>query len=89
LAKRFGVSEESVEALLKGQRNPELFSERELVALEYAEAVTKASNKVSDELYRKMKDNFEDEEIIEITCLIGIFNYFNRFNNALQVDITK
>lgn len=89
MAKRFGVSEESVEALLNGQRNPELFTEGELVALEYAEAVTKASNQVSDELYQRMKDCFKDEEIIEITCLIGIFNYFNRFNNALQVDITK
>lgn len=89
MAKRFGVSEESVEALLKGQKDPNLFSEGEIVALEYAEAVTKDSNRVTNELYKRMKDNFNEEEIVEITCLIGIFNYFNRFNNALQVDITK
>lgn len=89
MAKRFGVSEESVAAILEGQKDPSLFNQREIVALEYAEAVTKDSSTVSNELYQRMQGFFNDAEIIEITCLIGIFNYFNRFNNALQVDITK
>ena len=26
---------------------------------------------------------------IELLCAIGLFNYFNRFNNALQMEPTK
>ena len=28
-------------------------------------------------------------EIVELLCPIGLFNYFNRFNNALHMDPTK
>ena len=70
-------------------KNPELFTEKELIALEFAEVVTTDSNNVPDELYADMKKYFDDGEIVEITCVIGIFNYFNKFNNALKTDITK
>ncbi|WP_432406168.1 carboxymuconolactone decarboxylase family protein [Wukongibacter sp. M2B1] len=70
-------------------KNPELFTEKELVALEFAEVMTTDSNNVSDELYNDMKKYFDDGEIVEIASVIGIFNYFNKFNNALQTEITK
>ncbi|WIF95908.1 carboxymuconolactone decarboxylase family protein [Caminicella sporogenes] len=73
----------------KKLKNPEMFTEKELVALEFAEVMTVDSNKVSDELYNDMKKYFDDGEIIEIACVVGIFNYFNKFNNALKIDITK
>ncbi len=70
-------------------KNPELFTEKELVALEFAEVMTTDSNNVSDELYNDMKKHFDEGEIVEIASVIGIFNYFNKFNNALQTEITK
>ncbi len=70
-------------------KNPELFSEKELIALEFAEVMTTDSNNLSDELYKDVKKYFDDGEIVEIASVIGIFNYFNRFNNALKTEITK
>ncbi|WP_432662138.1 hypothetical protein R9X47_16385 [Wukongibacter baidiensis] len=70
-------------------KNPELFTEKELVALEFAEVMTTDSNNVPDELYNDMKKHFDDGEIVEIASVVGIFNYFNKFNNALQTEITK
>ena len=32
---------------------------------------------------------WDEGQIVEITQVIGLFSYFNRFNNALRVDITK
>lgn len=32
-----------------------------------------------------MKEHFTDCEIVEITSVIGLFNYINRFNDALGV----
>lgn len=68
---------------------PELFTEREKVALEFAEVMSKDSMNVSDDLWNRLRVFFDEGEIIEIACVIGTFNYFNRFNNALGVDITK
>lgn len=89
MAKQFGVSEESIYAMADKEDNPHLFTERELAALEFAEAMTKDSNNVSDDLWNRLRKHFDEGEIIELACVIGVFNYFNRFNNALNVDITK
>ena len=35
------------------------------------------------------REHFDDGQIIEIAAVIGLFNYFNRFNDALKVDITR
>jgi alkylhydroperoxidase family enzyme len=69
--------------------HPELFTEREQVALRYAEVVTKDAKQVDDGLWNKLRLHFDEGEIIELTSVIGLFNYFNRFNDALQVEVTK
>ncbi len=38
---------------------------------------------------RTCKRNFDDGQIVELAAVIGLFNYFNRFNDALRVEITK
>ena len=59
------------------------------VALRYADAVTADGGAVSDELYAALAAGWDEGQIVEITQVIGLFNYFNRFNNALQVEITR
>ncbi len=58
-------------------------------ALRYADAATVDANAVSDELYAALAAEWDEGEIVEITQVIGLFNYFNRFNNALRVEITR
>ncbi|PAB60225.1 carboxymuconolactone decarboxylase family protein [Anaeromicrobium sediminis] len=70
-------------------KNPDLFTERELIALEFAEEMTMNSNNIPEELYSDMEAHFDEGEIIEIASVIGAFNYFNKFNNALKTEITK
>lgn len=89
IAKGAGVSDDTIEEMANKLKNPELFTEKELIALEFAEVMTTDSNNISDELYNDMKKYFDDGQIIEIACVIGTFNYFNKFNNALKTDITK
>jgi uncharacterized peroxidase-related enzyme len=59
--------------------------EKEKVAIEYARATTEHAYSVSPELVDKMKNTFNDQEIVEITSVIGLFNYINRFNDALRI----
>ncbi len=58
---------------------------RERLAMEYAESITRDSNRVPDELFTRLKANFSDSEIVELTFLTGLITMLNRFNNALQV----
>ncbi len=60
-------------------------NKREKVALEYAEQVTKDANGVTDELFERLKQHFNEGEIIELTLSIGMINLLNKFNDALQI----
>jgi hypothetical protein len=44
---------------------------------------------VSDEQFAELRGFYSEGEIVELLCAIGLFNYFNRFNNALQMEPTK
>lgn len=60
-------------------------SDRELLAVEYAESITRDSNRVRDELYERLKQHFSTAEVVELTFLVGLITLLNRFNNALGV----
>ncbi len=47
------------------------------------------AHEVSDELWAELRRHYEEGEIIELAAAIGLFNYFNRFNDALRVEPTK
>ncbi len=50
----------------QGQESP-LFNEKERVALEYAEAMTR----VDDDLEEQLKNDWGDDEIVELTAFIA------------------
>jgi alkylhydroperoxidase family enzyme len=58
-------------------------------ALHYADAVTQSGQAVTDELYASLARHWDAGEVVEITLVIGLFAYFNRFNDALRVEVTK
>lgn len=62
-----------------------LFSFREKLALEYAEAMTQTECRVTEDLRRQIKENFSNEEIVELTALIAFQNLSARFNAALAI----
>jgi uncharacterized peroxidase-related enzyme len=58
---------------------------KEALAFEYTEAVNNHAYKIDDELISRMKTEFSDEELVELTSVVGLFNFINRFNDALGV----
>ena len=83
LARRSG-SMDKVEALA-AWRESSLYDLPERLALEYAEAMTDSSQRVSDELVARMRQVFDDEALIELTGLIAFQNLSSKFNSALDV----
>jgi uncharacterized peroxidase-related enzyme len=65
------------------------FTPAEKAALRLAETVTRDAHAVSDEQFAELRSFYDEGEIVELLCAIGLFNYFNRFNNALNMEPTK
>ena len=63
----------------------DLFSVREKVAMEYADAISKTPVKVSDEMFARVKQYFDEKQIVELTASIAYENYWARFNHALGI----
>lgn len=62
-----------------------VLNEREKIALEYAEAATSHAYNIDPNVFKRMKEYFTDEQIVEITSVVGLFNFINRFNDSLCV----
>jgi len=65
------------------------FTPAEKTALELAETVTRNPHALSNEQFAELRAFYSEGEIVELLCAIGLFNYFNRFNNALRLEPTK
>ena len=91
MARQQGGSAELVEAIQdRGGRAPiERLEVAWRVALEFADVVHGSGNDVADELYGRLRGSWDEGQIVEITLVIGMTEYFNRFNNSLGVEPTK
>jgi uncharacterized peroxidase-related enzyme len=88
LAKSLGWTEDQLVNLADWPRRDD-FTPAEKAALRLAETVTRDANTVSDEQFAELRGFYSEGEIVELLCAIGLFNYFNRFNNALRMEPTK
>jgi len=57
--------------------------------MDYAGAVTRGGGKVPDELFARLAAHWNVPQIVEITAVVALFNYFNRFANALDIPRTR
>jgi uncharacterized peroxidase-related enzyme len=88
LARNLGWSDDQL-AHLADWPSRDDFNPAEKAALRLAETVTRDAHAVSDEQFAELRTFYSEGEIVELLCAIGLFNYFNRFNNALQMEPTK
>ena len=51
--------------------------------------MTLDSNNVDEALWSQLRSHFDEGEVVELASAIGLFNYFNLFNNALEMESTK
>jgi uncharacterized peroxidase-related enzyme len=86
IAERLGIPRATLDALQAPETAP--IAPRERAAVAFALAFTTDSTRVPDALVAELKTHFTEGEIVEIGCVTGIFNFFNRFNNALKTDVT-
>ena len=87
MARQIGYSEEEIAALEK-VAEWDAFDRGLNAALLYAEAATRDAHRVEDKRLAEMKRHYSDSEIMEITSVVGLTNYWNRFTTALRIDLS-
>lgn len=78
--KALGISDEEITEI----ENSKL-SDKEAVAMEYAEAATCHAYNIDKDIMQRVKKHYSDEELVELSSVVGLFNFINRFNDALGV----
>ncbi len=89
--KKIGVPDRQLN-LVVAWRESLCFSDKERAALKWAESVTLISETFSpDEDYDYMKEHFSEEELVDLTILIGQINLWNRLavSFKLQPQVKK
>lgn len=86
LATRLGASHDQLSALEHG--DVDAFPPAWRAALVYAQEIT-ADHAVQQRTFDELATYWNEPQIVEITAVIGVFNYFNRFANALNIPPTK
>jgi len=79
-----GVTDEHIRALTFYQRSP-LFDEREKAVILYADRVTRSAAVIRDAALEDLRKHFSEEQIVELTLVIAVANFTNRFNDALRI----
>jgi AhpD family alkylhydroperoxidase len=84
LAQKSGIPEDTLREL-STWRTSDRFDDVDRVVLEYAEAMTRTPVDVSDELFARLREHFDERQLVELTMAIALENMFGRTNWALGI----
>lgn len=80
--KRAGLTEEETRAVQVEQDHN--LADAERVAVQYARELTRTA--AADDTLDALYEHFSNEQIVEITLVVAMANFTNRFNNALGLQ---
>jgi len=80
-----GASEGKIRAIDQAATSP-LFDEVERAAIAYAEAMTITGQRVSDDLFARIRKHFTEPQIVELTAAVAVENFRSKFNVALGIE---
>jgi uncharacterized peroxidase-related enzyme len=80
-----GVSGAGVDRLLDYRDHPEL-DEIDRLVVEYAIAATERPNRLPEPMFTRLRRHFTEPQIVELTLRITLCGFFNKFNDALQIE---
>ncbi len=87
-ADRYGASNEQL-ANIWDYKTHASFNEAERVALDFALASSVIPNAVNDEIASRLRNFWNEGEIVEILAVIALFGFLNRWNDSMGTEIEK
>jgi AhpD family alkylhydroperoxidase len=86
-ARRAGETEQRIYALNAWRETP-FFSDRERAALEWTEALTRlADSRVSDDLFERVRRQFDEAELVALTFAVIVINGWNRLSISFRPPV--
>ena len=65
----------------------QLLNDREKAAVLWAEHVTKNTARSRDDVFEPVRTKFNEQEVVELTMICGLFNFRNRYMDSLQIPL--
>lgn len=85
-AERYGAEQTQIENIWS-YRTHEAFNEAERAALDFSLAASQIPNAVTDELAERMRQHWNEGEIVEILGVVALFGYLNRWNDTMGTEM--
>ncbi|MDQ6914410.1 MAG: carboxymuconolactone decarboxylase family protein [Actinomycetota bacterium] len=85
LSRHHGITDDELRDLLD-YRASARFSEVEKLVLDYAVGISRTPVDVPDELFARLREHFDDAQMVELTSVIALENYRARFNWAMGIQ---
>ena len=87
-AERYEAGQEQLDNIWEYRTHP-AFNESERAALDFALAASQIPNAVDENLQQRLRDNWNDGEIVEMLGVISLFGYLNRWNDTMGTSIEE
>lgn len=84
MGRKAGLSDEKLHAVLGGDLAP--FNDTERLVIELADALTDTPSNVSDELYARLRNQFSEEQLMQLGGHVAFENYRARWNRLFNVE---
>jgi AhpD family alkylhydroperoxidase len=99
LGSAYAVAAHSLSAKQKGANDPQIaavkadyengpFTEAEILGLRCADRIHHSAHEIDDDFFAKLKNVFNDQQIIELIAAAAAFEFFPRFVDALRIPTT-
>lgn len=82
---RHGLSADAVQRILEDA--PPGLDARGIAVRDYARGVTERARRIRDAIVDRLREHFDDRQIVELTVRIGLCILFSKLNQALQIEM--
>lgn len=87
-AGRAGAEAERLEAVWEFQSS-DLFSQAEKAALDFSVKAASVPNAVTDEDFDRLKEHWDEGQIVEILAAVSLYGFLNRWNDSLATPLEE
>jgi len=85
VSRQLGINEDQLHDLARFESSRH-FSGQEKLVLELTTALTHTPADVSDDLFVRLRDEFSDRQLVDLSSAVAWENYRARFNRTFAID---
>jgi alkylhydroperoxidase family enzyme len=84
VGRKAGLTDEKLKNVLGNDLS--IFNEIERLVIELADAMVTAPSNISDDLYARLRQQFSEEQLMQLSAQIAFENYRARWNRVFDVE---